>query len=287
MKLSKFYQNINLDFNIKSVTSNINKIQKNCIFVNLQNHSFFKIDDAIKDHIIIVSSSPILDKSIYSIVVPNIKAEYIRLMKTLYNLNINVPKLIGVLNDDFLNYEKVILDLYNNTTHDKISFINDFEDIDIIYNSIYNYQRRNIKYIFVLFHSSEILDFEDLLRFDYLILSKSSHTTFTKTLTSVDKLIRTNGIIIGNLDDFSDLSLQDNFIPFSFDTDSLYNIKNLTTHNKIITGELYKNKINLCEFLFCLTNYDYIYIIISLFILYDNEYQSINSAHIFFSKYIF
>ena len=81
MKLSKFYQNINLDFNIKSVKSNINKIQKNCIFVNLQNHSFFKIDDGIKDHVIIVSSSPILDKSIYSIVVPNIKAEYRRLMK--------------------------------------------------------------------------------------------------------------------------------------------------------------------------------------------------------------
>ena len=33
-------------------------------------------------------------------------------------------------------------------------------------------------------------------------------------------------------------------------------------------------------------NYDYIYFILSLFVFVDNEYQTTELVHIFFSKYI-
>lgn len=286
MKLSDFYPNLNIDFKVNFITTNINKIKKNCIFINLQNHTNIVIHNSILESVFIVSQAPIISENTQSIVVLNLKEELVRLYKKFYNLSVQNTKLIGILNDDFYNYSKVIYDLFNDAIKDKIEVINSLDDIDAIYELIGKYSRKKVKYIFVLFHSSELIEYAQLLYFDYIILPKFSHTTSLKAIMNMNLLLSNSGILINNYDDFKDFFIPNSSVTFGFSSESTYHIRNIRQHNKIITGTIYKNHSELSELLLCLSNYDYIYFILSLFVFVDNEYQTTELVHIFFSKYI-
>lgn len=286
MKLSNFYSNTKYDFTVKNIVTSISKIKKNSIFVNLQNDTNIDIPSSIKDHVLVITQVPLYDINIMSINVLNIYDELIRIYNIFYNLNNHHTKLIGVLNDDFLNYTKIINDLFSYGLKEKNATISTLDDIDQIYDLIGSYYKKKFKYIFIVFHSSEIGLLEHLIYFDYIILPKTNHSSSLKAIMNLTKFLKDSGIILNNSSDFKDLFLSNQYISFGFDDNCLYKITNMKQHNKIITGSIYKNGTELTEFLFCINNYDYIYFFVSLFVLCDNEYQSVEQVHIFFSKYI-
>ena len=64
MKLSLFYPNLSLNFNVKFICTKPEEIKKNCIYVNLQNVTNFDISDKIKNKILVVNETPLFDNSI-------------------------------------------------------------------------------------------------------------------------------------------------------------------------------------------------------------------------------
>ena len=286
MKLSLFYPNLSLNFNVKFICTKPEEIKKNCIYVNLQNVTNFDISDKIKNKILVVNETPLFDNSILSITVPNAYQELIRLLKIYYDLlNVNY-KLIGILNDDFLNYKKMTSDLFKSFNKEKIDFIEQYDNIENLFKTINNFGKNKVDYIFLFFHSNELNQLNGLLYFDYIILPKSNYNNNNKNIYNINHYLQEDGLLIYNYDDFSDLSIIDNSISFSCYNDGMYNINDLTYHSKIITGSIYKNKKELTEFLFCFNNQEYIYYVFSLFILFDNIYQSSDRVQNFFSKYI-
>ena len=285
MKLSKLYPNILNDFQVKNVTSKLNEIKKNTIYINTQNHQTINIPDSIKKTVLIVTKVQIPDTSIFSINVINIYDELVRIYSLYYGLT-SGTKVIGIINDDFLNYQKIVNDLYTNTIKEQAAIINTLDDIDTVYKTIGKYIKKKIKNIFVYFHSSEVADIVHQIYFDYIILPKSSHTTSLKSLMNTHSLLKQSGILIYNYDDFNDLFMPNKHISFGIDNRSLYQIRNIHHHNKIITGTIFKKDEELTEFLLCLSNNDYMYFIIALFVFFSNEFQSVELVHIFFSKYI-
>lgn len=286
MKLSQFYPSVINDFNINYITTNINKIKKNSIFINMQNLSNFEITKSLTDNVFIVSAVPIIYPTNNSITVLNIEEELVRLYKIFYNLDRYHTKTIGVLNDDFYNYSKILYDLFDNVLKDKIEVINSFEDIDDLYQQIGTLSKKKAKYIFVVFHSSDLIEYTNLIYFEYILLSKSSHSTSIKTIMNINLFLSKSGILINNYDDFNDLLMPNSSVTFGFNQNSTYYVTNIRQHNKVITGTIYKNFSELSELLLCLSNYDYIYFILALFAFIDNEYQTTELVHIFFSKYI-
>ena len=286
MKLSRFYPNILNDFNVVYITTNIDKIKNNCIFINLNNLTNLIIPKILKKHVFIVTQIPILDNSINSITVSDLNHELVRIYNIFFNLEQNKTKLVGILNDDCLDYSKVLSDLFNNIIKDKIAIINISSKIDEIYNLIGLYSKKKYKYIFIIFTSNEILDYLNILYFDYIILPKTYHTTSKKGIININKFLKTNGVIINNFEDFKDVIVPNYTVTFGFSNNCTYEIHNLKQHNKIFTGLIIKDKIELSEILVCINNIEYIYFIFALFAFFDNEYQSVDLIHIFFSKYI-
>ena len=286
MKLSRFYPNILNDFNVVYITTNIDKIKNNCIFINLNNLTNLIIPKILKKHVFIVTQIPILDNTINSITVSDLNHELVRIYNIFFNLEQNKTKLIGILNDEFLDYSKVLSDLFNNIIKDKIAIINISSKIDEIYNLIGLYSKKKYKYIFIIFTSNEILDYLNILYFDYIILPKTYHTTSKKGIIYINKFLKTNGVIINNFEDFKDVIVPNYTVTFGFSNNCTYEIHNLKQHNKIFTGLIIKDKIELSEILVCINNIEYIYFIFALFAFFDNEYQSVDLIHIFFSKYI-
>ena len=172
------------------------------------------------ESVFIVSQVPIISENTHSIVVLNLKDELVRLYKKFYNLSVQNTKLIGILNDDFYNYSKVIYDLFNNTIKNKIVVINSLDQIDTIYELIGKYSRKKVKYIFVLFHSSELIEYAQLLYFDYIILPKFSHTTSLKAIMNMNLLLSNSGILINNYDDFKDLFIPNSSVTFRTKSES-------------------------------------------------------------------
>ena len=286
MKLSRFYPNILNDFNVVYITTNIDKIKNNCIFINLNNLTNLIIPKILKKHVFIVTQIPILDNTINSITVSDLNHELVRIYNIFFNLEQNKTKLVGILNDDCLDYSKVLSDLFNNIIKDKIAIINISSKIDEIYNLIGLYSKKKYKYIFIIFTSNEILDYLNILYFDYIILPKTYHTTSKKGIININKFLKTNGVIINNFEDFKDVIVPNYTVTFGFSNNCTYEIHNLKQHNKIFTGLIIKDKIELSEILVCINNIEYIYFIFALFAFFDNEYQSVDLIHIFFSKYI-
>lgn len=286
MKLSSFYPNIINDFEVNFITVNINDIKKNTIFINMNNDNILDIPKHLKNSILIVSEYPILDNTFLYIKTENIITEFAHIYNIYYKLEDSRYKLIGILNDDFFNYEKILTDLFNKHKQIKITFIKEYNDIDKLYTFLSNCNKKEYHYIFWIFHSSELNDIKGILKFDYILLPKSSYSTSFKSLFKIDSYVKSNGVFLANYDDFDDLVHLNNCISVSYNSNGIYNLANVSIHNKIITGTLYKNEMEISEVLFCLNNFDYIYFIISLFALFDNEFQTVDFVNIFFSKYI-
>lgn len=286
MKLSCFYPNIINDFEVKFVTTDISKIKKNSIFINIQNNDVSSIPKEYLTNVLIVNQTPILDSSYICLKTENILKELTHIYNIFYNLEECSYKLIGILNDDFLNYNKVLIDLFNKQKKMKITFIEENDNVDQLYKFLNNCKKKEYHYVFWIFHSSMLNDVLNILKFDYIILPKSSYNTSFKALSNIKDYVKSNGVFLANYDDFKDLIHFDNCISFGYNSEGLYNLSNISIHNKIVTGTLFKKDLELSEVLLCLNNFDYIYFITSLFALFDNEFQTIEFVHIFFSKYI-
>ena len=147
MKLSCFYPNIINDFEVKFVTTDISKIKKNSIFINIQNNDVSGIPKEYLTNVLIVNQTPILDTSYICLKTENILKDLTHIYNIFYNLEECSYKLIGILNDDFLNYNKILIDLFNKqkkipilsnrvkiyTYEHIIRLANDYEEITLVH----------------------------------------------------------------------------------------------------------------------------------------------------------
>lgn len=286
VKLTDFYPSLKIENNVKGICSKQENIKKNYIYIDLENEQIDLVKIASKKPVLIISRRILNLENIPCLMVDNPKNEYLKLQQLIIKSDCYNPQFICFINDCFLDFKSVISDIFNKVISSSFYIIDDIQDVDFLYERIKKFSVKGVKYFIFILHSKELDILCDFMKFDYIIYPITNHTSEMLVTEQVPILLKSDGLLIYNKDDFSkDFNMLEKTISFGSSSDADYNTSLVFKKDKMqIFNVIHKDK--QLEFLTCFKRIDYIYLIQALMIFLDNESIDIFKLKSFLNKYI-